>query len=207
VEWNQEIWLPTQLPLVSSRIIFSVFDKDQLSNEIVASMRFDLKKYVEMAERGEDFPIFWKNIYGSPLGVSGDHTDKMNENPEYASFWKGRILMQVTAEETDNPRMRLCRVNEEAENESYRHTLYKEYEIMFEVSQGICLPGKEKYKILLKIGDFEIKTGKPSYYTRGYCFWNFRSKEHTMRTFYQSQAEMERIYIYLMDGDDRICYW
>ena len=27
----------------------------------------------------------------------------MNENPEIASFWKGRVLMQVTAEETEKP--------------------------------------------------------------------------------------------------------
>lgn len=45
----------------------------------------------------------WKNIYGAPKGVSGKITDKMNLNPEIASFWKGRILCQCIAEETDKP--------------------------------------------------------------------------------------------------------
>ena len=45
----------------------------------------------------------WKNIYGAPLHVSGKNTDRMNANPEIASLWKGRILMQVVAEETDKP--------------------------------------------------------------------------------------------------------
>jgi hypothetical protein len=36
---------------------------------------------------------FWKNVYGSPLGYSGDNVKKMNNLPEVASNWKGRILM------------------------------------------------------------------------------------------------------------------
>lgn len=35
----------------------------------------------------------WKNVYGAPVGCSGKITDKMNLNPELASFWKGRILV------------------------------------------------------------------------------------------------------------------
>jgi hypothetical protein len=39
-------------------------------------------------------PTFnWINIYGAPVGYSGDNTTKMNNNPEYASTWKGRVLV------------------------------------------------------------------------------------------------------------------
>ena len=31
----------------------------------------------------------------------------MNENPEVASYWKGRILMQCTAEKTDKPCLKM----------------------------------------------------------------------------------------------------
>lgn len=33
----------------------------------------------------------------------GETVNKMNENPEIASAWKGRILMQIAAEKTEKP--------------------------------------------------------------------------------------------------------
>ncbi len=47
--------------------------------------------------------FFWKNVYGAPLDCHGNNTDLMNSNPELASMWKGRILMQVSAEKTEKP--------------------------------------------------------------------------------------------------------
>jgi len=49
----------------------------------------------------------WYNLYGSPLGVSGDNTDKMNNYPEFASTWKGRILMHITCADVKNPEMKV----------------------------------------------------------------------------------------------------
>ena len=49
----------------------------------------------------------WKNIYGAPVDVMGTTAKQMNENPEVASLWKGRILIQVTAEKTEKPVLRI----------------------------------------------------------------------------------------------------
>lgn len=58
----------------------------------------------------------WKNIYGAPVDVSGSTATQMNENPEIASLWKGRILMQVLAEKTEKPVLRIQNIpNEEVE--------------------------------------------------------------------------------------------
>lgn len=116
VWWNQEIWLPAQMPIVSSRLIMKLFDKDKLNDEIVGSLKFDLKQYIEMAERGEDFPFYWHDIYGAHKGYGGTVTDQMNNNPEVASFWKGRILIQVSAAKTDNPQLGITNaINTEAQ--------------------------------------------------------------------------------------------
>lgn len=117
VDWLQEIWIPAQVPIVSSRIRMQIFDQDQASKEIVGTINFNLEDYVKIAESGGDFPFFWKDIYGAPLKVSGDDTDKMNQDPDYASFWKGRILMQVVAEKTDRPKMQICTVSKESINQ------------------------------------------------------------------------------------------
>ena len=37
------------------------------------------------------------------MGAKGKAADAMNENPEIASLWKGRILMQVVAVKTEKP--------------------------------------------------------------------------------------------------------
>ena len=36
----------------------------------------------------------WKNVYGSPLNMSDSKAKReANNNPEFGSMWKGRILM------------------------------------------------------------------------------------------------------------------
>jgi hypothetical protein len=38
---------------------------------------------------------FWQNIYGAPVNNDKKITQEMNANPEIASNWKGRVLMQI----------------------------------------------------------------------------------------------------------------
>lgn len=55
----------------------------------------------------------WYNLYGSPLGCKGENTDKMNEFPEFASTWKGRILMNVQTTDVKNPEMKVAKISNE----------------------------------------------------------------------------------------------
>jgi len=80
-------------------LIFKVFDEDTVCDEIIGSIFIDIKDII--GEKNGKFD--WKNIYGAPMGVSGKNSDRMNANPELASLWKGRILMQCLAEETEKP--------------------------------------------------------------------------------------------------------
>ena len=76
-----------------------VMDSDMTKDEIVGSILFNLKDCIDNLNG----KYFWKNVYGAPIGKSGENTDLMNTNPEVASTWKGRILMQVIAEKTEKP--------------------------------------------------------------------------------------------------------
>ena len=76
-----------------------MFDEDKITDEIVGSFIFNLKDCIG-PKNGK---FFWKNVYGSQQGVGGDYTKKMNANPDLASNWKGRILMQIAAEKTEKP--------------------------------------------------------------------------------------------------------
>lgn len=88
---------------MSSRLVMKLFDEDKIKDEIVGSIIFNLKDYIDQKSGKPTSRFFWKNIYGSPLDVSGENTNLMNNNPELASTWKGRILMQVCAEKTEKP--------------------------------------------------------------------------------------------------------
>jgi len=48
--------------------------------------------------------FMWRNVYGSPINQSNsEHKREMNDNPEAASNWKGRVLVQVVCERTEQP--------------------------------------------------------------------------------------------------------
>jgi hypothetical protein len=50
----------------------------------------------------------------------------------------------------------------------------KEYEIIAEVGQGIVLPDARKYNVMIKIGDFALKTEKPQVADKTFNRWNHR---------------------------------
>jgi len=92
-------------------LVLKVYDEDKVSDEIVGSMNFSLKKLI--TESTGEGVLKWHNLYGSPLGCSGENTNKMNEFPEIASTWKGRILIHVQAYDTKNPEMKLAPLDPE----------------------------------------------------------------------------------------------
>ena len=89
-----------QKPLMTSRVVFTVWDEDAVSDEKLGSVYFDIKEL--MNEKNERY--FWKNIYGAPLGVSGKVSRLMNDNPELGSLFKGRVLMQCVTTQTEKPK-------------------------------------------------------------------------------------------------------
>jgi len=114
---------------MSSRVVLKLFDEDKISDEIVGSFFFNLKNV--MGENNGMF--FWKNIYGSPLDVSGATTDRMNNNPESGSTWKGRVLMQVLAEKTDKPKLCVLDLDEEVKATALPYYQPHEFEIIAEM--------------------------------------------------------------------------
>jgi hypothetical protein len=77
-------------------------DKEDLgTDEIAGSILLETKKLIEGQGTGM---YIWKNIYGSPMNQSNSkYKREMNNNPEYASFWKGRVLLYIVAEPTEKP--------------------------------------------------------------------------------------------------------
>jgi len=162
--------------LASDRLVLKVFDEDKVSDEIVGSMNFSLKKMITESSSA-DGVLCWHNLYGSPLGCSGDNTNRMNEFPEIASTWKGRILMHIQAYDTKNPEMKLAPLDPEFKNKCMKEGAFnlEEFEIIAEFGSGICLPGNKKYKVRIQINDFTIDSSDPVEQKGNYNRWSNRT--------------------------------
>jgi hypothetical protein len=114
---------------MSTRVVMKVMDKDLVKDEIVGSILFNLKEC--MNDLNGKF--FWKNIYGCPLSCSGNNSDMMNSNPEVASTWKGRVLMQVTSMKTEKPQCKQLKLDKKEVEGLGKLLEYREFEVIAEV--------------------------------------------------------------------------
>jgi len=94
VHWNKEFWLPAQLPVLAPKIELKLMDYDAIgSDELAGTLQLKTKEIIE-DKHGENGKFVWKNIYGAPLGQKNSKAQQMmNNDPEYASEWKGRVLL------------------------------------------------------------------------------------------------------------------
>lgn len=76
--WNHEFLIPQKTPIMGGKIVMSVWDEDKVNDEIIGSIYFNAKEIIGI----KNGLFFWKNIYGSPQGVSGDNVNMMNRNPD-----------------------------------------------------------------------------------------------------------------------------
>lgn len=142
--------MPAQYPVIEGRIVVGLMDEDEMGSETIGSLLFDAESIISGDLNGK---IRWVNIYGSPMGqAEGQAKREMNENPEIASNWKGRVLLQVFCEATEKPVAKVVRVDPELVKEASEMLLPKDYTILAEVGQGICLPEKKKYRVKIIVG-------------------------------------------------------
>jgi len=160
--------------------------------------------------------LIWKNIYGSPLGIfQGPLKSAMNNNPDLASTWKGRILMNIEMIHPNEMKNMPIEKSINKIDASFRSVQavkeameMKRFQIIAEVGQGIYLPEKStKYTVRIQIGDFFIDTDKPKSHGNKYNRWHQRFEFKEVLMPYRSIEEIETVFIYLMDADKPICFW
>jgi hypothetical protein len=165
-DWNQEFWVPAQLPLLGGRIVFRVYDHNTgIPDELIGSIHFELRDILP-DRNGNPGKLVnrydWKQIYGAPMDISGKITDKMNENPEIASFWKGRILMRCSCEKTEKPKLKVKQLDEAEIKEARKNLENRIFSARVFVNQLMNTPKEnEKYIVEVRIADKEWTSGEP----------------------------------------------
>lgn len=172
IEWNQEFWIPAQVPVISKRMTVKVMDQDDVKDEVVGSLLFDIQDIVDGKFHNK---FFWMNIYGSPLNQSNSQAKRdMNENPELASNWKGRVLMQIECFETEKPVCKVANIDDEIIMEAKGYTNNKKYQMIAEVGQAVALPYNDKFSVKILVGGEEFQTQKAKVAKKDYNRFNER---------------------------------
>ncbi len=109
VAWNERIFIPVSIPTMNNKIQISVWDWDRLEpNERVANV---FENFKVLQRVGGKIGPRWYNLYGAPLNYNPAAKinfntaakDLMNNYPENATFYRGRILLsfKIYTEEKD----------------------------------------------------------------------------------------------------------
>ena len=206
IRWNQEILIPAQYPLLTKRIVLKVMDEDMTGDEVVGSILLDKKDILDGKYKGK---YVWKNIYGSPMNMKNSKAKReMNENPEIASNWKGRVLLKIDCQKTEKPVAKVKYIVQEEVAKAAIHTKPKDYKILAEIGQGIALPAEKKYQVRMIIGGHIIETDKSkTFQKKNYNRYNQRFEEVIEKP-YVDIMDFGNVIIQLIDDKGRpVCYY
>lgn len=109
VVWNEQLFLPVSFPIISEKIMCSVWDEDAGANDIVGSFEINVNDILN----GYYNKVRTVHIYGAPVdrhlltimnSTEKKMTNYMNENCEIGSLWKGKISLMATYKKIDFPK-------------------------------------------------------------------------------------------------------
>ena len=61
-EWNETLWIPVRMPIMTGKLILAVRDYDLDGDEQAGALIFDYKELLARPDKD----VFWANIYGAP---------------------------------------------------------------------------------------------------------------------------------------------
>ena len=173
----QAFLLPVQTPVLSDRVAIDVFDSGTISDTKIGSFILSAKQLLAAGSRDGGF-FMWRSLYGAPEENTNDAAKAMNDNPDIASDWKGKVLMHIRAEENDKPKKAMEAADPELKQRAKELGFLEEeaYELMVEIGQGVTLPQEGKdYKVRVTVKDREWESGEPKEKKGQYYRWSCRS--------------------------------
>lgn len=64
-----------------------------------------------------------------------------------------------------------------------------------------------KFRVMIKIAEKELVTPDPAYAEGNYNRWKHRFPQETVKLPYVDVKDIGKVYVYLMNGKDAICYY
>jgi hypothetical protein len=213
VEWYEDLYIPAVIPTVSGKLRVRLWDYDAgMRDDLVGTIVIDFEELLNEMKPGavkRYGEYFWANIYGAPVkGTSGSFRDKMNADPRLASYWRGRVLLNIKVIDTEKPRLMVQAVTDPT-LKKYIDDNYDggtDYELRCQVYSGACLPqvGKQ-LKVMAKWGQQETSSMFVGN-VNGACEWYEMLKRKIINSPSENFADLPDVFIYLMQDDTILSY-
>lgn len=232
--FNTEMWYPVAVPTMTQIIKLGVYDHDATDDELIgyvflnfAEIRKTLKSSTGMR---------WFNFYGchefkteklagnikkaissAQKTISSDINwhEYYNNTPDKATSFKGRVLMQVSIQDSPPPSKRSNEIKpfrlKIKKSLYFKDPEVSEYILKAFILNGNELPslgslGSQSLRIRISIGIHELST-KPAKYESGMCRWNELLVSDPL-LLPSDPKQLPDIFIYLVDEHLKpICYY
>jgi len=205
IYWNQVLAIPVSVPLVSNKLVFTMWDKDYMTNEIVGT--FEISLFDVLANNYNKYRYI--HLYGAPVGKTGTMTNKMNENSEIGSLWKGRVLMKIDYEKTDNPKTKCMNIPKEKDYILKEvGKLTRPYQWIFNINlyDAFVLPKEQgSYSIKIAIQDQEKTLCQPLQANKRNIKFDIKTVMQ-IQTISDNLKDIGDIFIYLIENNENICF-
>ena len=196
------------MPIMAGQMIVKIMDEDKVNDECAGSLVFNFKDLLSKPQKS----FFWKNLYGAPGGeglmaTGGATADAMNANPALGTIWKGRILVGVEFEESENPCAKVTSlVDEELRNLAKARMEKVKWNLMFEIGSCIVTPEeKGKYGVMVKIAENSYETPDKVVVGANYNRWNDKPKDVVQWEMpYAEISNMADVFVYLTKADSGV---
>ena len=197
VVFEETLSIPFVYPTTSEKIVFKLYDEDIGSkNDLIGSFEINIYDIIENKYKRPRYI----HIYGAPVSTTGKFTDYMNANSEVGSLWKGRVLMSLTAEDTENPIMGVEKLEVPeilAKGLSGKNT----FELEIELIDALFLPvdsGKVTFAFGYENDIFE--TPKRTVVDGNILKWGYK-RNVAFFSLSKKPEELSDLFIYLLKGD------
>jgi hypothetical protein len=213
VPWMEQFLIPIEIPVINNKLTLQVYDQDNMYDELAATTDLNIKGMLKYDKDNPNLKVKtqckWINLYGAPVGRSGTNTNRMNEHPESASTWKGRILVEYWCEDYKYPTFEKKPIPPDFDRYCFDNALEpREYVVIGEFGTGMCLPSNESYRLKLCIGDVAFDSDKPKNHKADWCRWDTRFGGQPISLPYASAKQMPTFFIYLVNSDDvPVCFF
>lgn len=131
----------------------------------------------------------------------------MNNDPEYASEWKGRVLLQILGENTDKPMAKTCEIDQDIIDAAQEAAKNKRYAIICQVGQAVALPSTKNYKIKVTVGGWTYTFDPVAQKAKTNYKRYDRMPQATIEAPYVDRSNFDKVILHLMDGDDPVCFF
>lgn len=205
--FNEALQIAVMEPIMSDRIIFSIYDKDKFDkDDLIGTFTISYR----MAKRGALKKPFWVNLYGAGENMRNQVAIDMAKNLIEGSQYRGRFLLSATVDRIDEPKSSDAPIKIGGVN---FQEMLSNYVIQCDIYSLIesPLPSKSKIKIAFQCGEYSWESTEKSLLNGAAEFYEAITDDsggiNLCCNFPQDAAQVPDIFIYVIHKKEKICYF